>query len=70
MYVQKFYAQKNYEKGDQFLKAVEKSDNKTQRVLTLLNNVKSRRKFYANREDNTNFLSLNLKLKLSQKENK
>lgn len=70
MYVQKFYAQKNYEKGDQFLKAVEKSDDKTQRVLTLLNNVKSRRKFYANREDNTNFLSLNLKLKLSQKENK
>lgn len=49
IYARKFYSQGDYEKGDQFLKTVEKSKNKTKFTLKLFEEVRSNKKFYINR---------------------
>ena len=49
IYARKFYSQGNYKKGDQFLKNVEKSRNKTKFTSKLFDEVRKNKKFYINR---------------------
>lgn len=49
IYARQFYLQGNYEKGDQFLKSVEKSKNKTKFTLKLFDEVRHNKRFYINR---------------------
>lgn len=56
-----YYTQGDYRKGDEFLKAVEKSNNKTAKTKKLLQEVRCNKKFYANRSsDDMSYLSLTL----------
>lgn len=49
IYARKFYSQGHYEKGDQFLKSVEKSKNKTKFTSKLFEEVRHNKRFYINR---------------------
>ena len=49
IYAREFYSQGNYEKGDQFLKTVEKSKNKTKFTSKLFDEVRRNKRFYINR---------------------
>ena len=49
IYARNFYSQGDYEKGDQFLKSVEKSKNKTKFTSKLLEEVRKNKRFYINR---------------------
>ncbi|MGM9834376.1 MAG: R3H domain-containing nucleic acid-binding protein [Bacilli bacterium] len=49
IYAREFYSQGNYEKGDQFLKSVEKSKNKTKFTLKLFEEIRKNKRFYINR---------------------
>lgn len=56
-----YYTQGDYRKGDEFLKAVEKSNNKTAKTKKLLQEVRCNKKFYANRSSgDMSYLSLTL----------
>ena len=48
------YAQENYTMGDQYLKKVEKSKNKTKFVTSLFEEVRKNKRFYRNRVDEKN----------------
>ena len=50
IYAKMFYAQGNFKKGDLFLKAYEKSENKTDNTIKLFNEIRTNKKFYQNRE--------------------
>lgn len=64
IYAKTYYTQGNYEKGDQFLKVVERSNNKTKYINKLLDELRKNKKFYINRaNDNKKTLSLALKPK-------
>ncbi len=60
IYAKNFYTVKEFELGDKFIKSVEQSDNKTEKVLKILEEVKSTKKVYSNR----NSENLNYSLKL------
>lgn len=49
VYAKEFYSQGNFEKGDQFLKVVEQSQNKTKLTIKLLDEIRKNKKFYMNR---------------------
>ena len=49
IFAREFYSQGNYEKGDQFLKTVEKSKNKTKFTSKLFDEVRRNKRFYINR---------------------
>ena len=49
IFAREFYTQGNYEKGDQFLKNVEKSKNKTKFTSKLFDEVRRNKRFYINR---------------------
>ncbi len=49
IYARQFYSQGNYKKGDQFLKSVEQSQNKTKFTTKILNEIRQNKKFYFNR---------------------
>lgn len=49
IYARECYSQGNYEKGDKFLKLVEKSKNKTKFIVDLFEEVRKNKKFYINR---------------------
>ena len=58
------YAQENYTMGDQYLKKVEKSKNKTKFVTSLFEEIQKNKRFYKNRVDeNHKPLVLTLKQK-------
>ena len=62
MYAREFYRQGNFEKGDQFVKAVEKCQNKTKFLRRLLEETKLNKKLYKNRpKEIKSNLSLTLK---------
>lgn len=62
IYAKKFYSQRNFDKGDEFINSVEKSENKNQKVIDALVQIKSNKKFYSYREkQEEKFLSLSLK---------
>lgn len=62
MYAREFYRQGNFEKGDQFVKAVEKCQNKTKFLRRLLEETKINKKLYKNRpKELESNLSLTLK---------
>lgn len=62
IYARTYYTDGYFKKGDEFIKAVEKSQNKTKFVINLLNEIRSNKRFYMNRADN-NTLKLSLALK-------
>ncbi len=51
IYARKFYSQGNYKKGDQFLKVVEESKNKTKFTINLLEEIRKNKKFYIHRRN-------------------
>ena len=61
VYAREFYLQGDLKKGDEFLNAVEKRKNKTKNVIKYIAEVRNRKKFYVNR-DNENPLKLGLRL--------
>ena len=64
IYAREYYAQGNYDKGDQFLKSVEKSESKTKFTAKLLDEIRKNKRFYINRaNDKHKSLSLTLKPK-------
>jgi len=64
IYAREYYSQGDFEKGDQFLKSVEMSDNKTKLTKRIFEEVRTNKKFYMNRtRDNIQRLSLALKVK-------
>lgn len=68
IYARKFYSQGNYEKGDQFLKSVEKSKNKTKFTLKLFEEVRRNKRFYINRaKEDSQQLVLTLQPKKTRK---
>lgn len=68
IYARDFYSQGNYEKGDQFLKSVEKSKNKTKFTLKLFEEVRRNKRFYINRaNENSQQLVLTLQPKKTKK---
>lgn len=68
IYARYFYSQGNYEKGDQFLKSVEKSKNKTKFTSKLFEEVRRNKRFYINRaNENSQQLVLTLQPKKTKK---
>ena len=64
IYSKMYYAQGSYDKGDEFLKAVEQSHDKTEFTIKLADKIRKTKKFYAYREqENPKVLSLKLKAK-------
>ena len=64
IYAREYYSQGDFEKGDQFLKSVEMSNNKTKLTKRIFEEVRTNKKFYMNRtRDNIQRLSLALKVK-------
>lgn len=53
IYAREYYSQGDYEKGDQFLKSVEKSKTKTKLTLKLLSEIRRNKIFYINRANGT-----------------
>lgn len=50
IYAREFYIQGNFEKGDLFLKSVEKSKNKTKVTNQLFDEIRKNKRFYQNRQ--------------------
>ncbi len=46
IYARQCYFERQFKKGDMFFVAVEKSKNKTKKVIDIMNEIKARRKFY------------------------
>lgn len=64
LYARWFYQDGNYQKGDEFLKSVEKSQHKTSKTKQIFDTIRTNKKFYINRErENDMKLSLKLQLK-------
>lgn len=64
IYARKFYSQGSYDKGDQFLKSVEQSKNKSEFTIKLIEEIRKNKKFYINRSnENEKILALTLKPK-------
>ena len=64
IYAREYYSQGNYDKGDQFLKSVEKSKNKTKFTAKLFDEIRRNKRFYINRaNDNPKRLVLTLQPK-------
>lgn len=61
IYARMFYSQGEITKGDLFLNSVEKSKGKTKKVISLLNQIRKNKRFYQNREMNSD-KKLNLSL--------
>lgn len=62
IYAKDFYSQGWYEKGEEFLKSVEQSKNKTKHTTSLYKEIQRDKKFYANRiQENPRQLSLTMK---------
>ncbi len=53
IYAREFYIQGNLNKGDLFLKSVERSKEKTRKTIKLLEEVRRNKKFYPNRQSDT-----------------
>ena len=51
-YVREYYMNGDYEIGDKILKYVEQSQNKTEKVISLMNDIRKNKKFYLYRENN------------------
>lgn len=62
IYAREYYSQGDYEKGDQFLKTVERSKNKTKFTAKLYEEIRRNKRFYINRS-NEESKKLSLKLK-------
>ena len=68
IYAKIYYSQKEYERGDLFLKSVELSKVKTQIIMNAYNEVRRNKKFYFNRPTMKDYhLSLTLKPKKAKK---
>ena len=64
IYAKEFYAQGNMNMGDLFLNFVEKSKNKTAKVIKIMEEIEKNKRFYQNRlDDNVFDLVLTLKPK-------
>ena len=66
IYAREFYTQGSYNKGDAFLKSVEKSKNKTENTKKIFEEVRKNKRFYQNRKSGSNtevVLTLSLKKK-------
>ena len=50
IYAREFYFIGDFEKGDAFVNSVEKSKNKTQRIIELMNEIRKSKMFYKNRQ--------------------
>lgn len=62
LYAREYYYQGNYEKGEEFLKVVERNNNKTKKVISIFNEIRTNKKFYINRNnDKVQKLSLTFK---------
>lgn len=48
LFAREYYSSGNFEKGDQFLKEVEKSQNKTEEVIRILEEIRKNKRFYSN----------------------
>lgn len=71
IYAREFYTQGNYNKGDLFLKSVERSKNKTQETKRIFEEVRKNKRFYQNRQsDNPTELVLSLVPKKKNKSQK
>ena len=64
IYAREFYFQEKYEKGDKFLKSVEKSKNKTKYTKEIFEEVRKNKRFYHNHKKENN---IELVLTLSPK---
>lgn len=53
IYAREFYRQGNYDKGDLFLKSVERSKNKTKETRKIFEEVRKNKRFYQNRQGDT-----------------
>lgn len=51
IYAREYYSQGDYDKGDEFLRSVEKGPGKTNFVSKLLTEIRKNKKFYVNRAD-------------------
>jgi len=60
LYAKRYYIQGDYEKGEEFLKAVEKNKEKTDKVRKALDEIKRNKKLYMNKHSDYN-LKLTLK---------
>lgn len=61
IYAREFYMQGNYDKGDLFLKSVERSENKTKETKRIFEEIRKNKRFYQNRQgDNPTELVLSL----------
>ena len=49
IYAREFYSMGDFEKGDGFILRVEKSQNKTSKVIEIMNEIKRNKKFYQHR---------------------
>lgn len=54
IYAREFYTQGSYDKGDIFLKSVEKSKNKTKKTKKVFEEVRKNKRFFQNRKSNSN----------------
>lgn len=54
IYAREFYTQGYYDKGDIFLKAVERSKNKTQKTKKIFEEIRKNKRFYQNRKNDNN----------------
>ncbi len=54
IYAREFYFQEKYEKGDKFLKSVEKSKNKTKNTKKIFEEVRKNKRFYHNHKRENN----------------
>lgn len=50
IYAREFYTQGNYDKGDLFLKSVERSKNKTKETIRIFEEIRKNKRFYQNRQ--------------------
>lgn len=53
IYAREFYIQENNDKGDLFLKSVERSKNKTEKIREIFEEVRNNKRFYPNRQGDT-----------------
>ena len=51
IYARSYYTQGNYEKGDEFMKVVERSQNKTPYVMNIFRDIQKNKKFFINRKE-------------------
>lgn len=54
IYAREFYTQGSYDKGDIFLKSVERSKNKTKNTKKIFEEVRNNKRFYQNRKSDSN----------------